>query len=251
MSSTPGVRLNRYLASCGVGSRRGCDELVAQGRVEINGQPCVKPGTRVGPEDHVRVDGKRVSPEKTLVVAMYKPRGLVCTRQDELGRDTIYELLPASMHSLHHVGRLDRDSEGLLILTNDGELSQQLMHPSKATEKEYLVTANQAFEGEHLEKLIEGIYTPEGRLRAKAVERLSPRRIKIILEHGAKRQIRVMFDALGYQVTRLMRVRIGQLWLGDLQPGQWALLQPAETAQLLAREKPRQSGPAGRKKRTP
>lgn len=228
-----GTRLNKYLASCAVGSRRKCDELIQAGRVEVNGNPCINMGTRISPGDHVRVDGKRVTPKETVTVAFHKPRGFVCTREDELGRETIYDLLPEGLKSLHHVGRLDRDSEGLLILTNDGDLSQQLMHPSKAVEKEYLVTADQAFENVHLDKFLEGIYTPEGKLKAKAIERLSPRRIKVVLDHGAKRQIRVMFDSLGYQVTKLLRVRVGGLWLGDLEPGRWAILNRKEIAMLL------------------
>jgi 23S rRNA pseudouridine2605 synthase len=233
---TEGTRLNKYLASCAAGSRRGCDELIQAGRVEINGSVCTNLATRVGPEDHVKVDGKRMTPRGMLVVVFHKPRGLVCTREDELGRATIYDLLPKTLANLHHVGRLDLDSEGLLILTNDGELSQRLMHPSKAVEKEYLVTANQAFEDVHLDQFLAGIYTAEGgKLRAKTVERLSSRRIKIVLEHGAKRQIRVMFEAMGYQVSKLLRVRIGQLWLGDLEPGGWAVLSPAEVAMLLAK----------------
>lgn len=236
-----GTRLNKYLASCAVGSRRKCDELIQSGRVEVNGSPCINMGTRIFPGDHVRVDGKRVAPKEALVVAFHKPRGYVCTREDELGRDTIYTLLPESLRSLHHVGRLDRDSEGLLILTNDGDLSQQLMHPSKSVEKEYLVTSNQAFENAHLDQFLEGVYTPEGKLKAKAIERLSPRRIKIVLDHGAKRQIRVMFETLGYQVTKLLRVRVGGLWLGDLEPGRWAILNRVETAMLMGatEEKPK------------
>lgn len=228
-----GTRLNKYLASCAVGSRRKCDELIQAGRVEVNGSPCINMGTRIVPGDHVRVDGKRVSPKETVTVAFHKPRGFVCTREDELGRDTIYALLPESLKSLHHVGRLDLDSEGLLILTNDGDLSQQLMHPSKSVEKEYLVTSNQAFENEHLDQFLAGVYTPEGKLNAKAIERLSPRRIKVVLDHGAKRQIRVMFDSLGYQVTKLLRVRIGGLWLGDLESGRWAILNRKEIAMLM------------------
>ena len=135
-----GIRLNKYLASCAVGSRRNCDELIRTGRVEVNGAPCVNLGTRIAEGDHVRVDGKRMTPRDVLIVAFHKPRGYVCTREDELGRETIYTLLPENLRALHHVGRLDRDSEGLLILTNDGDLSQQLMHPSKSVEKEYLVT---------------------------------------------------------------------------------------------------------------
>ena len=228
-----GTRLNKYLASCAVGSRRKCDELIQAGRVEVNGSPCVNMGTRIVPGDHVRVDGKRMVAREPMIVAFHKPRGYVCTREDELGRETIYALLPETLRALHHVGRLDRDSEGLLILTNDGDLSQQLMHPSKSVEKEYLVTSNQAFENAHLDQFLAGVFTTEGKLKAKAIERLSPRRLSVVLDHGAKRQIRVMFESLGYQVTKLMRVRIGGLWLGDLAPGRWAILNRVETAMLL------------------
>lgn len=229
-----GIRLNKYLASCAVGSRRDCDALIQAGRVEVNGNPCVNMGTRIVGGDHVRVDGKRVAPRDVLVVAFYKPRGYVCSREDELGRDTIYTLLPQTMHALHHVGRLDRDSEGLLILTNDGDLSQQLMHPSKSVEKEYLVTSNQAFKNEHLDQFLAGVFTTEGKLKAKSIERLSPRRIGMVLDHGAKRQIRVMFESLGYQVTKLLRVRVGGLWLGDLEPSRFAILNRKEIAMLTA-----------------
>jgi pseudouridine synthase len=232
-----GVRLNKYLASCGIGSRRACDELIGSGRVEVNGAPCVKLATRVTPGDHVRVDGKRVVPKEEVVVIFHKPRGYVCTRSDELGRKTIYDLLPATLQSLHHVGRLDTDSEGMLILTNDGDLSQQLMHPSKSVEKEYLVTSNQAFENVHLDQFLQGIFTEEGKLKAKKIDRVSARRLKVILDHGAKRQIRVMFEALGYQVTKLLRVRIGNLWLGDLEPGRWAVLNAKEIGMLLENPK--------------
>jgi len=233
MSSEDGVRLNKFLASCGVGSRRQCDELIRQGRVELNGSPVTELATRVGPDDHVRLDGKRLKTRQHRVIALHKPRGLVCSRDDELGRDTIYSILPPSLQELHHVGRLDRDSEGLLILTNDGDLSQQLLHPSRSVEKEYLVTINQALEPAHLTQLGEGIHTPEGKLRAKLVERLSQRRLKIVLDHGTKRQIRIMLQALGYQVVRLLRVRIGGLWLGELEVGQWAALNAAEVKRLL------------------
>ncbi|KAB2643038.1 MAG: pseudouridine synthase [Verrucomicrobia bacterium] len=228
-----GTRLNKYLASCAVGSRRACDALIQSGRVEVNGSSCSKLATRIQAGDHVKVDGRRVVPREVTIVAFHKPRGYVCSREDELGRDTIYTLLPGALHALHHVGRLDRDSEGLLILTNDGDLSQRLMHPSKSVEKEYLVTANQSFENVHLDQFLEGVYTEGGKLRAKAIERLSARRIKVVLDHGAKRQIRVMFETMGYTVSKLLRVRIGQLWLGDLEPGHWALLNAAEVAMLL------------------
>lgn len=245
MNADESIRLNKFLASCGAGSRRQCDEIIRQGRVELNGSPVTELATRVGPNDHVRLDGKRMQARKHRVIAMHKPRELVCSREDELGRDTIYKLLPEHMHDLHHVGRLDRDSEGLLILTNDGNLSQALMHPSREIEKEYLVSLNQAIEKPHLAKLLEGIYTEEGKLQAKEVERLSARRLKMVLTQGTKRQIRVMLQALGYRVERLLRVRIGGLWLGELECGQWADLTEEEVGMMLgkasapARKKPR------------
>jgi len=229
-----GIRLNKYLASCGLGSRRACDELIASGVVEKNGQPCLTPATRVAPGDHIKVEGRKVTAKHYTTVILHKPRGLVCTKSDELGRDTIFALLPPALQHLNHAGRLDLDSEGLIILTNDGELSQRLMHPTKKIEKEYLVTANQAYDNAHLDQLARGIYTPEGKLTAKSIERISARRVRVILDHGAKRQIRVMFEALGYEVTKLLRVRIGGLWLGDLMPGEWQILTPAETDLLFA-----------------
>ncbi len=254
MATNDGTRLNKFLASCAVGSRRACDELIKAGRVEVNGSPCINLSTRISPGDHVKVDGKRVAQRDAMIVAFHKPRGYVCTKDDELGRETIYSFLPQTMQALHHVGRLDMDSEGLLILTNDGDLSQQLMHPSKSIEKEYLVTSNQAFENSHLDQFLEGVFTTEGKLKAKAIERLSSRRIKVVLDHGAKRQIRVMFDSLGYQVSKLIRVRIGALWLGDLEPGRWATLNSMEVQMLLGNPEPEPkrlpNKPTTRKKRS-
>lgn len=233
-----GIRLNKYLASCGLESRRGCDVLIQAGRVEINGQPCLEPGTRVQPDDHVRVDGKRVVLKRSTTILLNKPRGLICTKEDELKRETIYALLPGALQHLHHVGRLDVESEGLLLMTNDGELTQRLMHPSHEVEKEYLVTCDQSYQNEHLDLLISGIYTEAGKLRAKSVKRLSARRLQMILDQGAKRQIRVMLDALGYHVTKLVRVRIGSLWGGDLEVGDYRILTPEEVEKALTNPAP-------------
>ncbi len=233
-----GTRLNKYLASCGVGSRRACDQLVQEGHVEINGQPCLNPATRVGPEDHVKLDGRKVAPKQESVVVLNKPRGLVCTKADELKRGNIFDLLPDSMRHLQHVGRLDRESEGLLVLTNDGDLAHAMLHPSKKVEKEYLVTANQPVADEHVATMLSGIYTEEGRLSADRIERLSPRRLSIVLTSGHKRQIRVMFEKLGYRVQRLLRVRIGSLELGALGTGKWTRLSPQEVGLLLKNPPP-------------
>jgi pseudouridine synthase len=237
MSEAEGIRLNKFLASCGVGSRRACDALVQEGHVEINGKPCLNPAQRVEPSDFVRVDGKRVQAKQTSTVLFYKPRGYVCSREDELGRETIYTILPPILQHLHHVGRLDRDSEGMLILTNDGDLSQQLMHPSKLVEKEYIVTSNQPVLNEHLDLFIAGVYVEKVRMRAKSVQRLSSRRYRIVLETGLKRQIRQMFLTLGYQVQRLVRVRIGTLELADFPVGAWRPLEAEEIKRLQVNPK--------------
>jgi pseudouridine synthase len=234
-----GTRLNKFLASCGVGSRRSCDAMVQDGRVEINGKICLNPAQRVEPGDFVRADGKRVQEKETNTVMFYKPRGYVCSREDELGRDTIYTILPTILKHLHHVGRLDRDSEGLLILTNDGDLSQALMHPSKLVEKEYLVTSNQPVLNEHLDLFKSGIFVEKTRMRAKEVTRISSRRYRIVLETGLKRQIRMMFKALGYQVQKLVRVRIGMVQLGDLPEGAWLPIDEKTIELLQKNPKPR------------
>jgi len=237
-----GTRLNKYLASCGEGSRRACDALIQEGHVEINGHPCLNPAERVGPDDHVKMDGRRVTPKAVGCIMLNKPRGLVSSKDDEFGRETVFELLPGSLQHLNHVGRLDRDSEGLLVLTNDGNLAQAMLHPSKHIEKEYIVTANQPVSDEHLRQFLTGLYTEDGKMVAKEVERLSPRRIRVVLITGHKRQIRVMFKTLGYTVQRLFRIRIGSFELTDIPPGKWRQLEPKEIESLL-------QNPTGRKAR--
>ena len=248
MASDEGIRLNKFLASCGVGSRRACDEIVLQGQVEINGRPCLNPAERVQPKDFVKVGGKRVQAKRTTTIIFNKPRGLVCSKDDELGRDTIYSALPVTLAHLNHVGRLDRDSEGLLVLTNDGALAHALLHPSKEVEKEYLVTANQPVTDDHLNLFLSGVYVEDGKvkLRAREIERLSPRRLRIVLTTGYKRQIREMLKALGYGVQRLVRVRIGAFIIGTMEPGAWAQLDAVEIDALGRNPKTRQRPKAKR-----
>ncbi len=230
---TDGIRLNKFLASCGVGSRRACDLLIQAGGVTVNGEPCTNPATRVTAGDLVKAEGRRVAPKQAATILFKKPKGYVCSRNDELGRATIYDLLPPKFEHLNHVGRLDRDSEGLLVLTNDGELANRLTHPRNKVEKEYRVTLATAFDNAILEQLVAGVHTPEGRARAKSVKRLSPRRLSIVLETGLKRQIREMFKTLGIRVTKLFRVRIGQLKDPDLPIGRWRVL-TARDIELLS-----------------
>jgi len=187
------VRLNRYLSACGLGSRRGTEELIRQGRVFINGQPCLTLGTIVGKTDEVVVDGNKVHPDKGIVIAFHKPRGFVCSRRDEHDRDTIYTLLPDKFHTLHHVGRLDKESEGLLLMTNRGEVSQRLTHPSQGVEKEYEVLLETRFDATQLFKLTHGFHTEEGYAKAERAWMIGDYKIGMVLKQGLKRQIRLCF----------------------------------------------------------
>lgn len=234
MNTPEGIRLNKYLASSGVGSRRACDALVQQGEVIVNGETCLNPGYRVQPGDFIRARGRRIEPLEVQSIVMHKPPGLVCTRSDENNRATIYELLPPRLHHLAHVGRLDLDSEGLLIMSNDGELTQALTHPSHKIQKLYQVTTENAFENSILSQLEKGVFTEVGKARAVSVKRLSSRRMEMILNTGLKRQIRYMIQAVGHRVKRLVRIRIGDLNLDNLKPGKWRVLEKSERDSLMA-----------------
>ncbi len=223
-TENPGTRLNKYLASCGVGSRRSCDVIIQEGRVFVNSSCCTNMGTRVTADDVVRVGRKVVTPRLSEVVLFNKPRGLVCSASDELGRATIYSILPPKYQHLKNVGRLDMESEGIIVLTNDGDLALKLTHPRQKVEKEYLVTLDQSFSNDLIERLVEGVHTPEGRASAKSVKRVSSRRVKVVLVTGMKRQIRVMFEALHLKVTKLVRIRIGTMTGGGLELGKCHLL---------------------------
>ena len=231
--SESGTRLNKYLASCGVGSRRGCDVLIQGGHVIVNGEVLINPGYRVQPGDFVKMGNRVFEPLATTTIAFHKPAGLVCTRKDEGGKGTIYDAIPPRFHHLAHVGRLDMESEGLLILTNDGALAQALTHPGHQTEKLYHVTVDSAFENSILDQLLKGVYTQEGKARAVSVKRLSPRRIEIVLNTGIKRQIRYMMQAVGYRVKKLVRLRIGGLVLSDLKVAKHRVLKAEDIALLL------------------
>ena len=225
------VRLNKFLASCGYESRRAADRLIAEGRVEVNGKAVDTPGLRVLPTDFVKVDGRHATPKEEVVVLLNKPRGYVCSRDAQGAIGTVYDLLPAKYRYANYIGRLDADSEGLLLFTNNGVLSQSIGHPKGGIEKEYWVTLDQAFDSSVLIQLLKGVRIPEGQAKAKYVSRLSARRACVVLEQGLKRQVRQMFSCLGFRVKKLVRVRIGSLWGGDLEPGHATLLDAEQIAQ--------------------
>ena len=238
------VRLNKFLASCGYESRRAADKLIEEGRVEVNGQRVETPGLRVMPTDFVKVDGHHATPKEVVTLLLNKPRGFVCSRDAQGAAGTVFDLLPPKYRYVNYAGRLDGDSEGLLLLTNNGELLQNISHPKGGIEKEYWVTLDQAFDGSVLIQLLKGLHLPEGQAKAKYVSRLSARRACVVLEQGLKRQVRQMFACLGLRVKKLVRVRIGSLWGGDLEPGHCAMLTEEQIAQATTNP-PRRKGLMG------
>ncbi len=226
------MRLNRYLAAAGLGSRRHCDELIRDGQVTINGHVCTDFSAQPQESDSVKVNGRRVRIEPPRTIVLHKPAGFVCTRSDPHARDTIYDLLPDKFSKLFNVGRLDAQTEGLLLLTNDGDLSQRLTHPRFKIEKEYEVTLGDPWDRTLNEKLLKGILLDGERARFARLHEKSRTQLEVILQQGINRQIRRMFEAVGFRVKRLVRTRLGGLHLGDLPRGHWRPMTPREIAEL-------------------
>ncbi|MGI8889524.1 MAG: pseudouridine synthase [Chthoniobacterales bacterium] len=231
------MRLNRFLAAAGLGSRRHCDELIAEGRVTINGQPCNNFATQVEPSDHVKVGNRLVRPAETLTIVLHKPAGFVSTRRDPNATDTIYDLLPEKFSRLFNVGRLDAQTEGLLLLTSDGDLAQHLTHPRYKVEKEYEVTVDRRWDPELTQKLLDGVFLDGKRARLARLQPTGPTRLRVVLQQGLNRQIRRMFYEVGYEVKRLVRTRIGPLTLGEIPRGHWRPLTKSELAALQPAER--------------
>ncbi|MEY2538938.1 MAG: rRNA synthase [Verrucomicrobiota bacterium] len=229
------MRLNRFLAAAGVGSRRACDELVASGRVTINGQICTDFSTQPTERDHVKVDGRLVHSAAPSTILFHKPAGFVCTRKDPHAKDTIFDLLPPKFSRLFHVGRLDAQSAGLLLLTNDGDLAQRLTHPRYKIDKEYEVTLDRPWDAALAPKLLRGIVLDGQQAKLAQLHAKTPTRLRVVLRQGINRQIRRMFEAVGFRVKHLVRTRVGILHLGDLPPAHWRALTRTEIASLKAR----------------
>jgi len=226
------VRLNRFLAASGVGSRRYCDELIAAGRIIINGKICTNFSAQPTAGDSVKVDGKLLHAQPPLTIMLHKPAGFVSTRKDVHALDTIFDLLPQRFSGLFNVGRLDAQTEGLLLLTSDGDLAQRLVHPRYKIDKEYEVKLDRAWDRALAPKLLKGIFLDGERARIERLRSLTPTRLRVVLRQGINRQIRRMFDAVGYQVRHLARIRIANLRLGDLPRGHWRSLSKREIESL-------------------
>ncbi|MFQ6059606.1 MAG: pseudouridine synthase, partial [Anaerolineae bacterium] len=234
-------RLQKVLARAGVASRRKCEALILQGRVRVNGQVVTQLGTKVDPtRDTIEVDGQPIAPEEKVYILLHKPRGYLSDTRDFRGRPSALGLVPDG-ERLYPAGRLDARSEGLLLLTNDGELAHRLTHPRYEHRKEYLALVEGEPTEATLQRMLEGVERDGQTLRADAVQRLehlgSQARIhgwqqapsgmtwlRIVLHEGKKRHIRKMCAALGHPVRRLIRIRIGPLELGDLRVGKWRYL---------------------------
>ncbi len=226
------MRLNRFLASAGIGSRRRCDELIAAGRVIINGKICTNFSAQPSARDHVKVDGKLLRAEPPLTIMLHKPAGFISTRKDPHARDTVFDLLPPKFSRLFNIGRLDAQTEGLLLLTNDGELAQRLTHPRYKIDKEYEVTLDQPWDSALAPKLLKGIFLEGQRARIERLHPVTPTHLRVVLRQGINRQIRRMFEAVGYHVKHLLRVRIGNLRLSNLPRGHWRVLTKREMESL-------------------
>ncbi len=230
------MRLAKFLATAGVASRRASEEIVRAGRVSVAGETVSDPARDVGTEDHVTVDGKPVSiaAPGRVVYALNKPAGVVSTARDPQGRPTVVTMVP-QIERLYPVGRLDIDTTGLILLTNQGELAHRLTHPSFEVEKTYrVVVGGPALHERALRSLREGVELKDGRTSPARVRRVSADTLEITIHEGRKRQVKRMCEAVGHPVKRLERVRFGPLELGGLPQGRWRKLTDAEIEALMA-----------------
>lgn len=234
-----GVRLNKYLASCGAGSRRACDRLIAEHRVSIDGQTVTSAGVTVFPcRQTVSLDGRDLRQESTRVLMVHKPRNVICTVTDPEGRKTIMDLLPPEWRELrlYPVGRLDRNSEGLILVTNDGDLANRLTHPRYELEKEYLVWVREELTEDQGNAMLDGVRSEGERLTALAITPIPTKGryvcYLLVLGEGRNRHIRRMCEAVEVEVVRIKRIRMAGLDVQDLPPGEVRELAGRELAEL-------------------
>ena len=236
-TSTPQEhRLQKILAAAGFGSRRQCEELIEQGRIEVDGS-IAKLGTTVDPQrNEIRVDGLRLKVAKPTYIALFKPKGVLCTNRDQQGRVRAVDLLPPSLGRLFPIGRLDMDSEGLLLMTNDGTFSERLTHPRYGIAKIYRVQVAGDVQSETLAQLRKGVYLAEGFAKVADIQIKGRHKqstiLDITLTEGLNREVRRLLARLGHKVLMLIRIAIGPIKIGKLGPGEWRHLTPQEVRQL-------------------
>jgi pseudouridine synthase len=232
------IRLQKFLADAGIASRRAAEQIILEGRVRVNGKFVRLLGTKIDPDrDEVILDGKIIRARKKLYIALNKPPGCVCSHNDELGRPTIYQLLPKEWQIVNSVGRLDFNSEGLIFLTNDGQFALRLTHPRYGVRKKYIVTVEGKVEPAMLAELTRGIFHDGEKLKAEKARLLGSSRAKSVVElelaEGKNREVRRMFESQNVSVKKLQRVQIGKIKLGELKLGKWRTLTEAEIKTLL------------------
>ncbi len=242
-SSGPGIRLQRFLAAAGCGSRRQCETFIAEGRVEVDGQVVTQLGTKVDPDSqHVSLDGESVRTARLSYFAVHKPPGVLSTSRDPSGRTRVIDLIPSDQR-LYNVGRLDKSSEGLILVTNDGDLAQRLTHPKFGIEKKYLVLVVGHPHRDQLDQLERGVHLAEGLAKASRAE-IKKRAhggtwLEITLQEGRNREIRRLLARLGHKVIRLIRVAVGPVQLGALAVGEHRKLTAVEVQRLKSWKPPR------------
>jgi 23S rRNA pseudouridine2605 synthase len=230
-------RLKKILASAGFGSRRHCEELIEQGRVEVNGT-VARLGSKADLNAEIKVDGERLKSAKPVYLALFKPKGYLCTDNDQQGRSRTIDLVPQTFGRLFLIGRLDRDSEGLILLTNDGALSERLTHPKYGVPKVYRVQVAGGLTEEGVRQLREGVYLAEGFAKAEHVVIKSRHKQSTILDmtltEGINREVRRLLARIGHKVMALVRIAVGPVKIGKMSPGEWRKLTQYEVERLYA-----------------
>lgn len=232
-------RLQKVMAHAGIASRRKSEEIIKKGRVKVNGKLVTEMGFKVDPKkDIIEVDGRVIEEEEKIYLKLYKPRGYVTTVDDPRGRKTVLDLISDIDQRIYPVGRLDLDTSGLLLLTNDGDFTYKITHPSYELDKEYIVVVNGQLDNRQLEKFKKGIRLEEKKTSNAQIRQLNQDNknttYKVIIHEGLNRQIRRMFDKIGYKVVSLKRVRIGNISLGSLNVGEHKKLSRKELQNLLS-----------------
>lgn len=229
-------RLSKVMAQAGVASRRHCENIIFEGRVTVNGEATLLPQTMVDGSDKIEVDGKPLPVEEEKVYFLLnKPRGYLCSNSARKGQKIVVDLFKNCPHRLFTVGRLDKDTTGLLIVTNDGHFSQKVIHPSSDIEKEYVATVNLPLSKRHLTAIRKGTEVEGTHVRPKETEKIDDTTVRIVVKEGKKREVRILIQNAGLEVTQLTRTRIGRLALEGLSEGKWRVMTEQDKQKIFAK----------------